>query len=619
VKFVSEGIVANQQALKDQGNFKDFQDLILETFQKNVCFDILLQAAMEVDKVVGSIFTDAHIILEKQCKTSSHFEESLQEVMEELGNLSGYKEEWKKAVEDCKNNTLEEVGSRIHNAKSQLKRKAEDFFPQYEKSKSDSWKREYKASDKMGDYYRTRDKQNAEEIINEIIKQLSSVYQEEIQALMGSCVQTSLDNLKQAITSIQQTIEQIPAEVKKILRFDPPQLGSVRTTLTANLTITNLEEKASASQMASKKRAGYTARFISAMTFGYKKTGHGEFQIYPSGIVERMSSFSAETLTSISPNIESIISAECEKLLSGMIQGIERRETEVRNTFKKAEKPMSDIELREHFEMFKPYSMVHGNIQSIIAKCEERNLEVKANVFKTNQYGAFNPALWPKGKSKLEAFRSADADTKRSMLLEIEELPHMNFTTNEARDAAKVLAEALGEGDAELRMSAARATKEMLEGKTMHKAVLEIMVKALVTAMRDFNDVEIARILGKLLRDKETTFNTIRELILESFQSVLDSAAFTSDDLIESLEVMLELDLKSQLTGIAKGAAKDIVMGLLEKQIGQAGAKAAAKATEAIGASWPFCWCCAQKDESTELNIPSHSIFGVVPALSDHE
>merc|ERR1719161_1053337 len=108
---------------------------------------------------------------------------------------------------------------------------------------------------------------------------------------------------------------------------------------------------------------------------------------------------------------------------------------------------MSDIELREHFEIFKPYSMVHSNIQSIKAKCEERNLEVKANVFKTNQTGAFNPALWPKGTSKVEAFRSADADTKRSMLLEIEDLPHMNFTTNEAKDAANVLADALGEGD----------------------------------------------------------------------------------------------------------------------------------------------------------------------------
>merc|ERR1712032_350427 len=106
------------------------------------------------------------------------------------------------------------------------------------------------------------------------------------------------------------------------------------------------------------------------------------------------------------------------------------------------------------------------------------------------------------------------------------------------------------------------------------------MVKALVTAMKDFNDTEIASMIGKLLKDETTTFNTIRELILESFNSVLDSSAFTNDDLIRCLEVMLDRDLKSQLAGVAKDAAKKFVMGLLEKQIGETGAKAAAKATE---------------------------------------
>eukprot|EP00931_Biecheleriopsis_adriatica_P052958 TRINITY_DN30905_c0_g1_i1.p1 TRINITY_DN30905_c0_g1~~TRINITY_DN30905_c0_g1_i1.p1 ORF type:complete len:1084 (+),score=212.01 TRINITY_DN30905_c0_g1_i1:115-3366(+) len=599
VSRVSE-IKANQKALKGEGNFKDFQDLILDFLQKNVCFTILLEAAKDVDKVVGDIAEDMHMLLGKQCKTSDTFEEERQSVMKELGNLSGYKEEWKRALKECKEKTLGEVKATIQNTKAALSRKAGDVFEDYEDKKEIAWKREFKVTEKNGNYYyRTRDLRNADDIINDLIKHLALVYHEELQTLMGSCVETSLTNLNKAVASIRQTNEQIPENVKKILRFNPPELGSVRKALTDKLTITKLEEEAAKRQLAAKKKPGFTARLMATMSLGYKKA-HNEYQIYPSKLIQTMSLLSEETLRNISPSIDSTISAECEKLLSGMMQGIGRREMEVLDVFNRAQKPMSDEELRQAFEFYKPYSVVHGNIQSIKVKCEEKNLEVKAKT----HLGAFDPALWPKEKTRLEAFKSADPDMKRSMLLQLAELPRTSFTTTDASDAATVLANALGEGDPELRTSAAQAIEEMLEGRNMHKDVLATMVQALVIAMRDFNDTEIARMLGKLLRDEATTFNTIRELILQSFSSVLDSAVFTNDNLVRSLEVMLDRDLKSQLTGIAKDAAKNIVIGYLEKQIGETATKSAAKAAEAIaksgGGSCFFGLCCPQAQNEDE-------------------
>lgn len=155
-----------------------------------------------------------------------------------------------------------------------------------------------------------------------------------------------------------------------------------------------------------------------------------------------------------------------------------------------------------------------------------------------------------------------------------------------------------------LRKLSVRALKEMVEGKNLHRDVLATMVGALVKAMQDFSDVEIAYLLGKMLRDEEATFNTIRELILDNFKRIVDSA-FINDDLISSLERMLGRDIKSHLVGVAKDTAKEIILGFLEKQIGQAGTKAAASVTQKVyieaqrasnkvGGFWPFGWCSAE-------------------------
>jgi len=513
------------------------------------------------------------------------------DIDEELAKLSDYRKSWKEVVAEHKEVAMTDVSQGFTDVNSSLESTQEfdtiitdlvsspAFGPQ--------WLKEHRDSTDVK-LYKFFDRDGADRFSSALNKALLDKYQGQFQDMVAQIIQQAGSQLSMCIQKIEEVNARIPESLRQYIRFEAPDVQSVKRALRDELQVSKLDVKVNVlEQVDELTTEGYVTRLLRVIRRGARKVEtHWELSV--ESIRRECAVSASDSLENMVSNAKVKVNETFDGMLSAVTQSADDRATKVRSVMEVMAKGLKPELLSQAVEECRSYSASLREFKQIIKSCSQQHRQAMKTLGVHNP--TFDPRLWgDANSSKVSAYREAPKfDRKKAMLLALAEVDTaLSTSVNDVEECVNVLVVALGDHDTELRKTALDVALQYLREKYLTKDSMSILVKALLKEMRDSDSSsqEVAVRLGEVVKDKRYS-NNVRELIVEEFKSVItEEGSLVSAALKCSIEAMLGETIANDLVELTKDIACEFMDKFLREHIGDTAAGAAKKIAKKAGQS----------------------------------